>query len=382
VPKRRILAVTGTRAEYGLLKPVLRALQKDSRVDLRLAAAGMHLRPEHGLTVREIVRDGFLVRHRVPLHGATPAQLAAAVGRATTAFAAVFNREKPDLVLLLGDRCEVFSAAAAAAYMNLFIAHIHGGDRTRGGVDESARHAVTKLAHFHFPATRRSAARLVKLGENPARVFLSGSPALDDIPEARRWLKDELLRRLKLPAMDYALFVQHPVTSRPEAAGWETAESLNALAALPLPTVAIHPNNDPGSPAVAAALEAFRRRHPASFWTFRNLARREYLGLLRHARVLLGNSSSGVIDAASFKVPVVDVGIRQAGREHSTNVIHVEPKAAAIRRGLARALSPAFAHRLRRCRNLYGDGRSGPRIARVLACLPLRPALLQKQIAY
>lgn len=354
---------------------------------LRLAVCGMHLSLKHGETIREILGDGFRVHHRIFLdpQGGAPYRVAREVGRGVQRFAEAMRRDKPDIVLVVGDRPEVFAAVSAASFMNITIAHVHGGDRTRGGTDEATRHAVSKLAHLHFPGTANSARRLVKMGENPKNIFQTGSPAIDEIrtssisPFSR--LQKSLGKRF-VKDVGYAIFLFHPISTQPFLAGRQADEILKALGAVRMPVVSLYPNNDPGSRLVMKAIHSFSGRR----WdrrVFRTLPRSWYLTLLKNARVLVGNSSSGIIDAASFRVPVVNVGTRQEGRERSCNVVDVAPRAASIQKALARVLTDSlWRRRLAKCRNVYGDGCAGERIARHLATVRLTPDLLQKQIAY
>lgn len=386
-PRRRILAVTGSRSEYGLMRPVLKALLRDPDVALRIVACGMHLSLKHGETVREIEADGFQVFHRIPLdpQGDTPFKVAQEVGRGIQRFSDVFLKEKPDILLVVGDRPEVFAAVGAASFMNIVVAHVHGGDRTRGGTDESTRHAVTKMSHMHFPGTAISRRRLVRLGENPHHIYRTGSPAVDEI---REMVNIPFLALQKMLGEDfgkdfgYAVFLFHPISTRPEEAGKQAEEILMALKRIPLSVVCLYPNNDPGARNIIKAICDFSRECGDSR-VFQTLPRSCYLALLKNARVLVGNSSSGIIDAASFRLPVVNVGSRQDGRERSCNVVDAEPKAISVQKALSQVLTDSRWRRgLRRCRNVYGDGRAGERIARQLATVRLSPDLLQKQITY
>lgn len=385
--KRKVLVVTGTRADYGLVRPIFVALLRRKEISASLTVTGMHLASRYGRTIKEIRTDKLRVDGIVPLNpaGGTPFSLTLAVGQGIKGFAQVFRRTRPHLLLIVGDRPEVFAAATAATFMNLLIAHVHGGDRTQGGTDEAVRHAITKMAHIHFPATERSAARLRRMGEDPNFIFQTGSPAIDDIRNVPAVFPPALRQKLGeacLTRKGYAVFLYHPVSTSPALAGEQASEILKALQRLEMPVISLYPNNDPGGLNVIKAIEKYSAGR-SDDRVFRTLARSHYLVLLKNARVLVGNSSSGIIDAASFRLPVVNVGTRQEGRERSCNVVDAEPKAISVQKALSTVLTdPRWRRRLGRCRNVYGDGRAGERIARQLATVRLSPDLLQKQITY
>ncbi|MFN0058766.1 MAG: UDP-N-acetylglucosamine 2-epimerase [Planctomycetota bacterium] len=378
--RRRIAVVTGTRADFGLLRPVLSAIAGDPRLELRLIASGMHFSVAHGETIREIVAAGFEIAARVPALPAddSPAAMARSVGVAISGFPDAFAATDPAIVLVLGDRVEMLAAAVSAAYLGIPIAHIHGGDLSWGTVDDAARHAISKFAHVHFAATPLSARRLRGLGEEERRIHVVGAPGLDGILHAPRPDRGALERALgrKLGAR-YAVLIQHAIPSESSAAGAQMSETLAALRSCELPVEAIYPNSDSGGGAIIAALERCAQTWP-ELRLHRSLPHAQYLALLEHATVLVGNSSSGVIEAASFELPVVNIGNRQAGRERGANVIDAPPERAAIAAALARASTPSFRATLRGIVNPYGDGRAAPRIAEALATLDLGPTFRLK----
>lgn len=385
--RRRIVVVTGSRSEYGLLRPVLAALRENRKIDLRVVVAGMHLSRRFGYSIQEIKKEGFRISGCVPMDSGTgtPSGMARGVGRGVLGLTREFERLNPDIVVVLGDRTEAFAAAIAAAYMNCALAHIHGGDKSQGGVDESVRHAITKLAHFHFVATSQSAARVQRLGERPSSIFKVGSPAIDDVGEIFESRK-KVLGKVGIALeshQPYVVFLLHPITAgQSRHSGTQARACLSALEQLDIPVVCVYPNNDTGAALIIKEINRFRSRVPRS-WVYRNLARRDYLGLLRHAAFLVGNSSGGVIESTALHVPVINVGSRQALREHSGNVVDVPASRLAIARVGRRILQDhAWAHRLRSAKNVYGDGRAGKRIARLLASVRLGAGVLQKQIVY
>jgi GDP/UDP-N,N'-diacetylbacillosamine 2-epimerase (hydrolysing) len=383
---RTVCFVTGTRAEFGLMVRTLEAIRAHPGLRLRVVATGMHLDRSRGYSLGAIRSAGFAVDATVPWPAAaqrSPAGTAAATGRAMAGLADAYGGLGVDVVLVVGDRVEAFAAAAAAHVAGLCVAHVHGGDRAPGVVDDSLRHAVTKLAHLHFPATAASAARIRRLGEEAWRVHRVGSPGLDGIvaDAASRAEVEAAVGRIVTPG--FPLVVLHP------SGGTERQERENARAVLdavddsefPWAPVVVYPNNDPGAGGIVRCYEARRawKGGPATF--VRNLGRGAYLGLLRDAGVLVGNSSSGIIEAASFGTPVVDVGDRQKGRERGENVRHVpcdRRATAAALRGVRNGGDPIRHPR----KNVYGAGRAGPRIADVLARATIDERLIRKLIAY
>lgn len=405
---RRICVVTGTRAEYGLLRPIMRVISGAPGLDLKVVAAGMHLVRRFGRTVDEIIADGFTIDARVPMTPREdgPAAMAASVGRGIRGFARAFADLRPDVVLVLGDRVEAFAAATAAAISNIFVAHVHGGDRAEAGHDDSMRHAITKMAHLHFAATRQSARRLARLGERQDRIWIAGAPGLDEIRTARLPTRQTLCRRYGLDArVPFLLVVQHPVSTQPDRAADEMAATLGAVRSVGLPALIIYPNADAGGRRMIEVIKRFaagekgvgsrlpvgasgasHKRLPTPFLRMMmmpSVPHLDYLGLLKHAAVLVGNSSSGIIEAPTFKTPVVNVGRRQAGRERAANVIDVAPDEREVAAGIRRALTDgAFRRRLARCRNPYGTGYAAQRIAHVLTHVPLDDDLRRKRITY
>lgn len=385
--RRRIIVVTGSRSEYGLLRPVLLALRENPKIDLRLVVTGMHLARRFGYSIQEIRKDRFIISGCVPLNSGTgtPSGMARYVGQGVLGLTNEFERLNPEIVMVLGDRTEAFSAAIAATYMNCVLAHIHGGDKSQGGVDESVRHAITKLAHLHFVATSQSAKRVQRLGERPASIFTVGSPAMDEVGmfyESR----NEILHKVGIRLGDdqpYVVFLFHPITAgQSRDSGAQARACLSALEQLNIPVICLYPNNDTGAAFIIKEIDRFRSRVSRS-WVYRNLARRDYLNLLRHAAFLVGNSSGGIIESTALHLAVINVGSRQALRERSGNVVDVPATRSAIARVGRRILQDhRVAHRLRRAKNVYGDGGAGKRIARILASVQLGAGILQKQITY
>ena len=382
--RRRVLVLTGTRAEYGLLRSSMAAIRAHEDLTLQVVATGMHLSPRHGTTVEEIREDGFDVDRTVLMQvdGDTGRAMAKSLGLGTTGLAEAFESLDPDVVLLLGDRDEALAGALAASHMNVPVAHVHGGDATHGGtIDDSIRHAITKFAHLHFPASERSAERIRRLGEEPWRVTTVGAPGLDDVLAGVYEDPTTVLERHDLdPDGPLLLVVQHPLTTEPEHAGEQMAATLDAVGSFDGEVVVIYPNSDAGGDRMIAEIEA---REGGDLRTFRSLPRREYLGLMAAADVMVGNSSSGIIEAPSFGLPVVDVGPRQEGRERAANVVSVPYEVEAIRDALERCISDeGFRDRASDVENPYDYGGAGERIRDRLSEVTLDQRLLRKGMTY
>ena len=383
-PMKKVAVVTGTRAEYGIFQPVLRAIEKKQDLKLLLVVSGMHLSREFGYTYKEIKKDGFRIDAKVPmlLSGDTLAAMAESVGRGVVGMSRAWKRLRPDIILVLGDRIEPLAAAIAGAYMNIPVAHIHGGDSSKGGLDESARHAITKFAHIHFPATRLSAERIIKLGEDQWRIHTVGSPALDTILNEPLLTGENLAGKFELDlSQPLVLLVQHPVTTQMPEAAAQMRETLSAISESGYRTVIIYPNSDAGGRRMIEVIKQYQG-HPF-IKTFKNLPHKEYLGLMKVASVIVGNSSSGIIDAPALGLPAVNIGIRQEGRERGKNVIDVKHDEQEIIEAIKQCLEDkSFLDEVKKCENPYGDGKAGERIAAILTELEITPQLLQKKITY
>jgi GDP/UDP-N,N'-diacetylbacillosamine 2-epimerase (hydrolysing) len=383
---RRVMAATGGRSEYGLLRTAIKAL--NSRPDLlcEVLVAGNHTEPKFGRTIQEVEQDG------VPIAGVvemtmpddTNLSMARCVGRGLTCVAEVLAAREPEIVLLLGDRFEALAVAVAAHYLRTPIAHVHGGDVTQGGLmDDSARHAITKLSHVHLAATRQSADRILGLGEEPWRLHVVGAPGLDAMAQGDYAPRDEVCAELAWDGeLPLVLGTQHPNPAEPDAAADEVTEVLEAVCDLGLPSVFTYPNQDAGHQAIIDRLHDYAERHP-QLRVRPSLGHRLYAGTLAAASAVVGNSSSGLIETTLFGVPTVNVGDRQKGRERAENVIDVPCERQAIRDALDRCIGDDhFRARAKACSKPYGDGRAGERIADVIAGLSTNQSLLRKQMTY
>ncbi len=404
--RRRICVVTGTRAEYGLLRTVMRAIDRHPRLELQLIVTGMHLLRRFGHTVDAIRADGWRIDAMVRMQSGRDDAIAEAeaAGRGIQGIARALRRLRSDVVLVTGDRVEAFAGAAAGACARRCVAHIHGGDRAPGDVDDLLRHAITKLAHVHFVATDDAARRVRRLGEEPGRIFRVGAPGLDEIRAIRRPSAARLREMLGGDVGDYAMVVQHPWGRPAEQERRDMLATLSAVQAAGLSGVILYPNSDPGHSGIIRAIEEWVSgggvagsealvsggrtrfpkvkpdpcdRNPVRWFVARSLDRDTYIRLLKGARVLVGNSSSGIIESAAAGVPAVNIGPRQQGRlKCGPSVIDSSPGRAAVLRAIRRALRI----RVRSDKSVYGDGRAGERIAAALARLPLNDAFHRKLI--
>lgn len=378
---RTIAAVTVGRSDFGIYLPVLRQIEADPELRLQLIVAAAHLSPEFGLTINEVIAQGFQVDYQVPmlLSGDSPEQIAKSTGLGVMGFSGAYAALRPDILLVIGDRFEMLAAVLAAVPFKIPIAHIHGGEVTHGAMDDAFRHSITKCSHLHFATTVEHARRIVQLGEHPQRVFVSGAPGLDNLNAMELLDREELSRRLGIPLETPPLLVTyHPETLRYEQTAANIDELLAALEAIALPIVFTKPNADTNGRIVTERIAAFVKRRGDS-WLFDNLGTQTYFSLMRCAAAMVGNSSSGIIEAASFKLPVVNVGIRQQGRPCSGNVVHVPNDRQAIASAVSAVLGEEFRGRMSNLVNIYGDGRAAETIVNQLKRVRLDDELLIKQ---
>jgi UDP-hydrolysing UDP-N-acetyl-D-glucosamine 2-epimerase len=362
--RRSICIVTGSRAEYGLLASLMRAVLLDPDLKLQIVATGMHLAPEFGHTYREIEADGFVIDAKVDmlLSSDRPTATVKSIGLGVIGFADAFERLAPDIIVLLGDRFEILAAAQAALVMRIPVAHIHGGEISEGAFDESIRHALTKLSHWHFVAAEPYRQRVVQMGEPPARVFNFGAPGLDAL-EHMAWLdRSQLQDILKLQLRPPLLLVTyHPVTLGVDAA--KVMDELTAaLEEFDATVVLTYPNADTGGRRIIERIDAFVARAPDRRRAYASLGHLRYLSLLRLADAVVGNSSSGLTEAPALRRATINIGDRQKGRLKATSVIDVPEQRDAIAAGIRRALSQEFVRSLTQTVSLYGQGRAGERI--------------------
>jgi GDP/UDP-N,N'-diacetylbacillosamine 2-epimerase (hydrolysing) len=366
---RRICVVTGTRAEYGLLRGLLQRLRASDAAELQLVVTGMHLSPEFGSTLNEIEADGFVVAARVEmlLSADTATGVSKSMGLGMIGFADTFGRLRPDIIVVLGDRFEIFAAAAAALVAGIPLAHIHGGETTEGAFDESIRHAVTKMAHLHFVAAEPYRRRVVQLGENPAHVFRVGGLGVDAITELALLDRADLEASLGFALGERSLLVTfHPATADGGAAASQMAELLAALAQRPdTQLIFTMPNADTGSRGIAGQINDFVAAHPNAR-AYASLGQLRYLSCMQFVDGVVGNSSSGLAEAPSFGIGTIDIGDRQRGRLRAATVIHCPPARDAIAVAIDRLYDPTFRAGLANVENPYGTGGAAAKITEIL----------------
>ncbi len=376
--KRKICVVTGSRAEYGLLYWLMRAIQIDEHLKLQIVVTGMHLSPEFGLTYRVIEEDGFTIDEKVEMLVSSDScvGIAKSIGLGVIGFADAFYRLQPDILVILGDRYEIFAAAQAALVARIPIAHIAGGDITEGAVDEAIRHSISKMSHLHFVTNEASAKRVRQLGENPKYIFNVGSTGLDSIKNMKLLDKKELEAELDFRFKARNLLVTfHPVTLDEVPSVAQMRELLKALDGLDDETGIIFTgaNADSEGRQLNQMIIEFVKNHPNAKY-FQSLGQLRYLSTISHVDAVVGNSSSGIYEVPSFKKPTVNIGNRQKGRLQAASVINCKPQADQIRKSIEKAYQMDCSQVV----NPYGDGKSSQRILKILKSIDNYKALLTK----
>jgi GDP/UDP-N,N'-diacetylbacillosamine 2-epimerase (hydrolysing) len=378
---RTIAAITGSRGEWGYIRPVLRLIEKDPELDYRIIATNMHVLPAFGMSVREIEKDGFHIDERMfmTFDGYTSATMAKSLGCLLMELPTTLQRMKPDLILLAGDRGEQLMGAIAGQHLGIPVAHIQAGELS-GNVDGIVRHAITKLAHIHFAANEEFAERVRRLGEHEFRIFITGAPLVDELVSGAFTSEHELRTKYRLHQdKRLILAVQHPLTEEESQAGQQIEETIEALNEINWPAVIIYPNGDAGSELIRSRLEKLKR---PDMRLFRNLPRQDYLGLMKIVDVVVGNSSSGIMEAPSFGKPAVNIGRRQNGRPQAANVVNVRSGKDEIVAAIRVATSSEFVAKARSARNPYGDGTASQKIVDIMKNIEIDRRLLCKEMAY
>ena len=377
--KCKIAVVSSSRADYSHLYWPLKDLSANDGIDLRIVALGPHLSPEFGNTVTEIERDGFKIASKLEclLSSDTDVGMAKTIGLATLGLADLFAEMRPDILLLIADRYEMLAPASVALALRIPIAHIEGGEISEGAIDDAVRNALTKMSHIHFTSTHAARDRVIQMGEEEWRVHRAGAPSLDHIRRQKLLSRMDLESKLGLDLSSPTILVAyHPVTINRDTLS-ETDALFEALDSLPHQILFCFPNVDAGSRSLIRRTKSFvEAKNRGNIYT--NLNTLTYLSLLGQVEMLVGNSSSGIMEAASFSLPVVNVGLRQQGRERARNVIDVEAEVVAIQAGIQKAMSPTFRKSLIGVKNPYGDGCAAEIIVRVLSNLPSAEELLMK----
>lgn len=378
---RRICVVTGTRAEYGLLKWLMHELRASASVDLQVLATGAHLSPEFGLTYREIEADGFVIDAKVEmlLSADTSTAVGRSMGLGLIGYTDALERLRPDIIVILGDRYEMLAVAAAALIARIPVAHLHGGETTEGAFDEAIRHSISKMSHLHFTGAADYQKRVIQLGENPERVFMFGGLGIDAIKRISLMDKGELEQSINLALCKRNLLVTfHPVTLDEDGSEAQMLEMLSALGELEdTGLIFTMPNADTGGRSLAKLVQDFVSNHPNAR-VFNSLGQLRYFSCMRFVDAVVGNSSSGIAEAPSFGIGTINIGDRQKGRLSAGSVIDCEPTCASIRQAFLRLYSNEFQARLPLAVNPYGNGGASEKIARVLASHPLEGLIKKK----
>ena len=380
--KQKISITTGTRSEYGILRELIKEISKSKKLELYLLVTGTHLSKKFGYTINEIKKDKIPIHAKIKMipSGNTPYDMSVSLGKGIIGFSKIFKKIKPDLNVVLGDRDEALASALAASHMNIPNAHIHGGEISQG-IDEYNRHAITKISNIHFAATKKSKERIIKMGENRRNVILTGSPSIDEIKMSKISSKHELEKKY-LVDLDKPLFllIQHPVTTEFEKSDLQIKMTLGALSKLKNQTIAILPNSDAGNEQIINQLRIFSKK--CSFLkVFPNLPRNDYLGFLKHCSALIGNSSSGLIEGSYLHTPVINIGIRQLGREKDVNVIDVPIFSKSL---ILNALKKSLKKKNKKIKNssIYGTGNASKKIVQYLETILINPQMIQKKLVY
>ena len=378
---KKICIVTGTRAEYGLLYWLMMELKKAPNITLQIVVTGMHLSPEFGYTFHEIEKDGFKIDKKIEmlLSADSAISISKSMGLAQISFSEAFDDLSPDILVLLGDRYEAFSAASAAMISNIPIAHIHGGETTEGAIDESMRHAITKMSHIHFTAMKSYSDRVIQLGENPMNVFNVGGLGIENIKKLQLLNKDEFEESILFKlAKKNILVTFHPVTLELNSSAIQFQELLDAIDTLHDTNIIFTKcNSDADGRVINYMIDKYvsQRKNAISFISLGQL---RYLSALKHVDMVVGNSSSGLAEVPSFKIPTINIGDRQKGRIKATSVIDCKPYKIEILKAFNKANDKAFLQIIKKVVNPYGDGIASNKIVKVLNSIDLKNILKKK----
>ncbi|OMI15888.1 UDP-N-acetylglucosamine 2-epimerase [Leptospira weilii] len=380
--KRKICVITGTRADYGLLRWLILEISKSSKFDLQIIATGMHLSPEFGLTYKEIENDGFLIHKKIEilLSSDSTVGVSKSIGLGLIGFSEAFADLNPDIILVLGDRFEILAATVAALISRIPVAHLHGGETTEGAFDEGIRHSITKMSHLHFVAANEYRNRVIQLGEDPSNVFLVGGMGIDGIKKSNLLKKEELESSLNIKLKRNNLLITfHPVTLEESTAKAQMIELLSSLETLSLETGLIFtmPNADTDGRIIFELVKEFTSSH-SNAWHFTSLGQTRYLSCLQFVDAVVGNSSSGIIEAPSFKIGTINIGDRQKGRLKAKSIIDCEPKKTEIIDAFKRLYSSDFQKNLSTTVNPYGEGGASEKIVRILEKVDIQGILKKK----
>ena len=378
----KILYISGTRADYGLMRETLISIARHPELKIEIVVTGMHLMSEFGKTINELKKDKFKIHVVNSVYeNDDRGSMGNFIGKFSEGLAKKIKWIKPDIILLLGDRAEMLAGAIVGTYSMIPVVHIHGGDVT-STVDENVRHAITKLSHIHLAATRKSAERVLNMGENPWRVHVVGAPGLEDIVHERLISQKCIAKKYNLDtSKPFLLVIQHPVSVDSKQASKHMLETMEAIRELGYQAIVIYPNADIGGREMIKIIEKYRKY--SFIQVYKSIIRKEYLSLMKIASAIIGNSSSAIIEAPSFRLPVINIGTRQDGRERAENIIDVSYSREKIKKMIRKAIyNTAFKNKVRKCRNPYGCGKISSRIVKELCRIKVNNELLQKRITY
>jgi UDP-hydrolysing UDP-N-acetyl-D-glucosamine 2-epimerase len=382
--QKKLLAVTTGRADYGLLYPLIMELNRSGRFRTELVATGTHLSPSHGMTIDQIRSDGIDVHHTIFMTESQDSErdICNAISSGITGFSDLYESARPDLVLVLGDRYELWSTCISAVIHKIPIAHLHGGEITQGLIDDPIRHSITKMATFHFTSMDLYADRVIQMGEDPSRVFAVGALGIDNIRNMILMNRAEIS---EYTGVDFShgvsLMTYHPVTlDHYSHATHQIKEVLDSIIEVNLPVIITMPNADPAGQVIYKKIQDYVSKYPDKLKLIKNLGQRGYLSAMKYAKLIIGNSSSGILESASFRVPVVNIGDRQGKRFKPRNVIDCTCSKDAILKAIEEAMSDEFAKTLLNLKNPYGDGHAAERIVDILSNIDLtdKSAFLKK----
>lgn len=375
--RRKICVVTGTRAEYGLLCRLMRLIQESPDTQLQVIATNMHLSPKYGSTYQEIEKDGFTIDCKIPIIDENAEDNAVttvkSMATALSGFAEAYNALKPDLVVLLGDRYEILAAATAALIERIPIAHLHGGEVTEGAYDDAIRHSITKMSHLHFTSTEEYRKRVIQLGEQPDRVFYVGAPGVENIKKFPLMSKEEVEESVNFKLDENTILVTyHPVTLGEHTAEKDIKEFIGALEERKdLRVFFTMPNSDTGSQAIVDAINEFVANNADRAIAYKSLGIKRYLSVMKYARAVVGNSSSGLLEVPSFGIPTLNIGDRQKGRMAADSVYNCETDKESILKGLDVIMTPAFKKKAFETHNPYEKANTAEEIFKVISTYPL-----------
>lgn len=376
--KRKILYISGTRADYGLMRHALMSIKNHTKLELEIVATGMHLMDEFGRTLNEIKKDKFKIHTIEARYEKDNGEsMAVFAGRFILELSRKIRKIKPEVILILGDRAEMLGAAVVGTYLSIPVAHVHGGD-VSSTADNTIRGAITKLSNIHFPASNKSAERIIKMGEDVNRIFIVGAPGLDDILSLEFASSKDIYKKYGLnESKPFLIIAQHPVTSEVGVAGRQMMQTMEAVRDLGYQSIVIYPNADAGGREMIRVIEKYRK-YP-SIKIYKNINRYDYLGLMSLAKAIVGNSSSGIIESASLGLPSINIGTREAGRERAGNVIDVDYNKSQIKFAIKKTiLNKKFSMKLKKSVSPYGKGKSGEKIADILSRVVIDEKLIQK----